>query len=245
MKESPEVAKTTIAICESTTLIEERRNEDILEESRRWRRRSVLESKHMWVSDQIRVLLKTKRKTEILEEPASGGRGLIEGFWNARLHEERKKRIYYDGVRMILIFVEDLDRLFLKILIHCRSFCWSWSICLLSILKEETVIRVLWLQRVSGAFFVICEEIFEIRDLQEQSKSQWNEEVDQWASGVSKHQWTKLITGLQEQVRILQDLPQKSKNWWRRRRIFTGPYPPPPPLSVPVPLFSPEFLSTN
>jgi hypothetical protein len=35
MKESPEVAKTTIAICESTTLIEERRNEDILEESRR------------------------------------------------------------------------------------------------------------------------------------------------------------------------------------------------------------------
>jgi hypothetical protein len=49
----------------------------------------------------------------------------------------------------------------------------------LSILKEETVIRVLWLQRVSGAFFVICEEIFEIRDLQEQSKSQWNEEVDQ------------------------------------------------------------------
>jgi hypothetical protein len=83
----------------------------------------------------------------------------------------------------------------------------------LSILKEETVIRVLWLQRVSGAFSVICEEIFEIRDLQEQSKNQWNEEVDQRASGASKHQWTKLITELQEHVRILQDLPQKSKNW--------------------------------
>ncbi len=75
------------------------------------------------------------------------------------------------------------------------------------------MIRVLWLQRVSGAFFVICEEIFEIRDLQEQSKNQWNEEVDQRALGASKHQWTKLITELQEQVRILQDLPQKSKNW--------------------------------
>ncbi len=69
-----------------------------------------------------------QRKIEILEEPASGGRGLIEGFWNPRMHEERKKRNYYDGVRMILIFVEDLDQLFLKILIHCRSSCWSWSI---------------------------------------------------------------------------------------------------------------------
>jgi hypothetical protein len=35
------------------------------------------------------------------------------------------------------------------------------KLCLLSILKEETVIRVLWLQRVSGAFVVICEEILE------------------------------------------------------------------------------------
>jgi hypothetical protein len=52
-----------------------------------------------------------------------------------------------------------------------------------------------------------------IRDLQEQSKNQWNEEVDQGASGARKNQWTKLITELQEQVRILQDLPQKSKNW--------------------------------
>ncbi len=121
----------------------------------------------------MRVLLKTKRKTEILEEPASGGRGSIEGFWNPRMHEERKMRNYYDGVRMILIFVEDLDRLFLKILIHCRSSCWSWSICLLSILKEETGIRVLWLQIVSGAFFVICEEIFEIRDLQERPRIKW------------------------------------------------------------------------
>jgi hypothetical protein len=52
-----------------------------------------------------------------------------------------------------------------------------------------------------------------IRDLQEQSKNQWNEEVDQRASGARKNQWTKLITELHEQVRILQDLPQKSKNW--------------------------------
>ncbi len=64
------------------------------------------------------MLLKTKRKIEILEEPASGGRGLIEG-----LGFLDPKRNYYDGVRMILIFVEDLDQLFLKILIHCRSSC--------------------------------------------------------------------------------------------------------------------------
>jgi hypothetical protein len=43
----------------------------------------------------------------------------------------------------------------------------------LSILKEETGIRVLWLQIVSGAFFVICEEIFEIRDLQERPRIKW------------------------------------------------------------------------
>jgi hypothetical protein len=37
--------------------------------------------------------------------------------------------------------------------------------CLLSILKVETVIRVLWLHRVSRTFFVICEEMLEIREL--------------------------------------------------------------------------------
>jgi hypothetical protein len=35
------------------------------------------------------------------------------------------------------------------------------------------VIRVLWLQRVSGAFFVICEETFEIRELQERPRIKW------------------------------------------------------------------------
>jgi hypothetical protein len=43
----------------------------------------------------------------------------------------------------------------------------------LSILEEETVIRDLWVQRVSGAFFVISEEIFEIRDLQEGPRIKW------------------------------------------------------------------------
>lgn len=87
------------------------------------------------------------------------------------------------------------------------------KLCLLSILKEETVIRVLWLQRVSG---VICEEILEIRELQERprikwvkpmrghdeqaSKSQCNE-ADQRSSG-AKNGMRKLIRGLQEQARI-------------------------------------------
>ncbi len=56
--------------------------------------------------------------------------------------------------------------------------------CLLSILKEEIVIRVLWLQRVSGAFFVICEEMLEIRELQERPIIKW----------------VKLMRGLDEQA---------------------------------------------
>jgi hypothetical protein len=86
----------------------------------------------------------------------------------------------------------------------------------LSILEEETVIRVLWLWRISGAFFVICEEILEIRELQERprikwvkpmrgldeqaSKSQCNE-ADQRSSG-AKNGMRKLIKELQEQARI-------------------------------------------
>jgi hypothetical protein len=90
------------------------------------------------------------------------------------------------------------------------------KLCLLSILKDKTVIRVLWLQRVSGAFFVICEEILEIRELQERPKIKWVKpmrgldqqasksqcnEADQRSSG-AKNGMRKLIKGLQEQARI-------------------------------------------